>query len=132
MSQIKVLVIDDEADMNVVAMMLRTLGYNVTFLHNDEKAPLKEQDVITALQGVDVLLTDGFMPGLDGSDVIRIALDQGLSLDRICVMTGFLKEDLRERIFALGLGVTQILQKPFTKEDLRQFMKKACDTVPAM
>lgn len=130
MSQIKVLVIDDEADINVVAMMLQRIGYDATFLHNDGKAPLQEQDVITALQGVDVLLTDGFMSGLDGSDMIRIALDQGLSLDRICVITGFLKEDLKQRIRALG--VTRILEKPFNMDDLRQFMETACATVSAV
>jgi CheY-like chemotaxis protein len=127
MNQIKVLVIDDQADMDVVARLLQSAGYDAVFLHNDEKSPLQEHDVVTALQGVDILLTDGCMTGLDGSDMIRIALEQGLSLDHVFVLTGFLKEDLRERI--LALGVTQILEKPIKPADLKQAIDEVCQNI---
>ena len=130
MNKISILVIDDEDDKHVVAEMLQKIGYNAVFLHNDKRAPLQEQDVITALQGVDVLLTDGFMTGLDGADMIRIALEQGLSVTRACVMTGYLKGDLPQRINALG--AIRILEKPFGMDELRQFMDEVCAAVPAM
>ena len=124
MSQIKVLVIDDEADKAVVAEMLQRIGYDATFLHNNESCPLQEQDVIIALQGNDVLLTDGFMTGLDGADMIRIALEQGLLVTRVCVMSGCLKGDLPQRISALG--AIRILEKPFGIDQLKCFMSEAC------
>lgn len=118
MSQLKVLVIDDDDVVgSVLAEMLCVLGYNAVFLHNAKGAPLHESTIKEALVNVDFVFSDGQMPGFDGSAIIGFALDMGISLDRVTVVTGFLDEPLKLRIMAFG--AVRILRKPFTMEQVK-------------
>lgn len=125
MSQIKVLVIDDEEVVGeVLTRMLIHLGYDARWLYNDGNHPLEEDQVIEALNGVDLLLTDGVMTGLDGAAMIQIALDHGFSIDRVMVVTAILKGSLPTRL--AQLGQVKILQKPFKMDELETAVSILC------
>ena len=82
------LVDDDKAVRTVLAEQLRELGFHV-----DEVADGKSAiDRLKSSDEYDVLLTDFAMPGMNGLDTIRTAVEQRPSL-RALLMTGYADED---------------------------------------
>jgi DNA-binding NtrC family response regulator len=117
MKSATILVVDDERPVRRLAeRMLQSAGYQVCTAESpDEAIAIAER-----LQcGLNLLLTDMRMPGVDGHDLI-------LKIRRICphidtmVYSGFLPDDGRERNYP-------ILPKPFTKDQLLGAVKTILD-----
>ena len=103
------LVDDDKAVRTVLAEQLRELGFTV-----DEVAD--GRSAIDRLKGngeYDVLLTDFAMPGMNGIDTIRTAVQQRPTI-RALLMTGYADEDA----VADARSKVPIIRKPINLEEL--------------
>jgi CheY-like chemotaxis protein len=107
----RILVIEDNLDLrDYLRLALETQGYQVLTARNGEEA-------LGYLNGhpVDVVLTDIFMPEMDGIETIA-ALRKLFPDIRVIAMSG------RPGVDYLGvareLGVTRTLRKPFDIEEL--------------
>lgn len=108
----KILVIDDSVSvLELVEGILRGAGHEVTTADAGKKGVS-----ILSSQPLDLVITDIFMPDLDGVEVIRTArrLRPGLCVLAMSVVTG--KRGLLEAARALGAAGT--LLKPFAAGEL--------------
>ncbi|HYM74012.1 MAG TPA: response regulator [Stellaceae bacterium] len=116
-----VLVVEDNPGMRrVVLRQLRELGYRV--LDCDRAAAALE---LLQSEKIDLLLTDIVMPsGLDGVELARIAHERWPAL-RIVLTSGF----PQARVEGNGdlLGGLQLLNKPYSKEELAAATRAALD-----
>lgn len=114
-----ILVVDDES-------MVRTLSRHL--LEQGGFDVLEAEDASQALQvlhagsGVDVMLTDVVMPGLNGFELRQRALAEFPCLP-VVMMSGF-AEDALEKMGA-GAADIRILPKPFTAQQLRRAVDEA-------
>src|SRR5579859_922570 len=114
----RLLVVDDEPD--VLQALVQTLeleGYAVTGYGSGQQA-------LAALRsgGCDVLLTDLFMPGLDGLGLLRAGLELDPDLVGL-IMSG--KGSVASAVEALQLGAFDYLLKPYNVEALLQTVRRA-------
>ena len=105
MSQARILVIDDEQSIvKYVVMILRRNRYDVHSA-NDASAALQKAEELSC--GLNLLITDIVMPGMDGDELVR-------TIRRICpyvdvlAMSGALPESNR------GFVNCRFLKKPFS------------------
>jgi CheY-like chemotaxis protein len=106
MAQTKVLVVDDDASLRVtLAANLELEGFKVLEADSGEAALAAVQ-----AEGVDLVLTDIRMPGIDGVQLFR-RLKRLLPGVPVVLMTAFALEQLVQE--ALGEGVFALLFKPF-------------------
>lgn len=120
----KVLVVDDDELVRpTVSAMLSLLSFNVT-----EASRGKDALQLISEENFDLIVTDLFMPGVDGFDLI-IKIRKITSKTPIILMTG------GGRFFPQGsgalnsvtdsaefLGASVVLQKPFRKENLTRVL----------
>jgi CheY-like chemotaxis protein len=110
----RVLVVDDNPDMrDSTRILLEKLGYHVETAA-DGAAALRSQ----RSRGVDVVLTDIFMAGIEGMETIASFKREWPQL-RIVAMSGGgsrSKKDYLEAAIQVGADAT--LQKPFTLQAL--------------
>lgn len=119
----KVLAIDDSAAMLAhVAHVLEQAGHQVLTAGN-----CKEGLALLAADGVDVILTDIYMPDQDGLDVIRQAMKLRPRTPIIAMssMTG--KWSMMK--IAKLMGACQGLPKPFSDAALIAAVAQACGQV---
>ena len=114
-TRLKILVIDDEPQIvELVGLMLGSLGHHVTSCHDPQEAMSKVEK-----GGYDLVLTDLGMPGLSGWEVAE-RVQRISPKTRVVLMTGwgasFKEEDLKEK------GVDALLTKPFRLNDILQVM----------
>jgi PAS domain S-box-containing protein len=114
--QAVLLVEDDDAVRGTSAKMLRAQGYRVVESRSGEEA-------LAYLNGngggVDLLLTDVIMPGMNGRELA----DQAAELDprlRIVFMSGYTSESVSE-----DFGSIPFIQKPFTSHELQRTVREA-------
>jgi CheY-like chemotaxis protein len=113
----RILVVDDAATIReVCAELIRDLGYEV-----DVVADAGEALDRLRTERFDAVVTDIMMPGMDGWQLMAAAIREQPML-RLVVMTGAAVEGDRERALALGVP---LLQKPFTREELREALQVA-------
>jgi len=107
----RVLVIEDNGDMrNLLRLVLEDAGHDVlTATHG------KEGLAYVNGHRVDVVVTDLFMPEMDGIEVIA-ALRQQFPGVRIVAMSG--RPGVDYLPVARELGAAQILRKPFEMDEL--------------
>jgi len=116
---VRVLYIDDE---EIILQMTKRLldrrGFSVTPFVNPEKA-------IAALQAnasiCDVVVTDYNMPVMSGLAVLRAIRIIRPELP-VFLASGFITEDLSQQ--AVAAGVTHIIRKPFTADELCQALAR--------
>jgi CheY-like chemotaxis protein len=72
--------------------------------------------------GVDIVLTDLMMPGMDGLELLRRIKDRWPALPVIMV-TGY--ATISTAMEAMRLGAFDYIAKPFTREELRGIVKRA-------
>ena len=108
-----VLVVDDEQGvLRVLATMLRTEGFRVVEASSGEAATRR----IDAGESFDLVITDLYMPGTSGMDVVektRLAN----AARRVVVMSGY--GDVASDSRLAEHAIDGVLSKPFTLSDVR-------------
>jgi CheY-like chemotaxis protein len=116
-----VLVVDDEADVRLIArMVLSADGYEVREVGTGEAA----MDALSGGDAPDVVLLDVRLPGIDGWEVLRrVRTDPALASMPVIVFTA----DLGARSEApVHLGDADVLiTKPFQADDLLAAIRAA-------
>jgi PAS domain S-box-containing protein len=108
---------DDSAVREVTSAMLRELGYRVVEAGSGGAA----LDILREGRHVDILLADYAMPGMNGAEAVRAALELRPGLP-VLFITGYADlKALRE------VGEERIIQKPFRDEELSRKVLAALD-----
>jgi DNA-binding NtrC family response regulator len=116
----RILVIDDEKRMvEVIAMVLRRDGYEVTPEVDAEKAL-----ALHAAEPFDLLITDLRMPGPDGLEVLRRAREVEPEL-RVILITAH--GSVTSAVEALREGAFDYVEKPFDNDELKALVRRALD-----
>lgn len=112
---ITVLLVDDDTLVRRrLVMLLEALGYDVLQAASAEEAlDLAERSE----QRIDLLLTDVFMPGLDGFE-LAVRLRRFLPGARALVMTGYAQDALLKGF------VSEVLVKPFDLHELVDALRR--------
>jgi CheY-like chemotaxis protein len=110
----RILVIDDEDLMRqVIKEMLEVEGYAVTTAANGKEGLQLYQRELP-----DLIITDIFMPEMEGLETIR-ALQQDSSMVKIIAISGGGDRGMTSFLaYAKRFGALCALQKPFSREDL--------------
>jgi len=123
----KILIVDDFSTMRrIIKNLLRDLGFNNT---------VEADDGITALPilqagGIDFLVTDWNMPGMQGIDLLKtVRADEKLATLPVLMVTA---ETKREQIIeAAQAGVNGYIVKPFTAATLKEKIEKIFERINA-
>ena len=106
-----ILVIDDDADsVEALVELLRLSGYQAIPAHSAAEA----LDVLDERQGVDLVVSDVRMPGVDGLDLIRVLRHRFPTLRTILVSGLPLTDD-----DVVPREASVILSKPVSIEELQ-------------
>ncbi len=108
-----VLVDDDDGSRRAMAMGLRRVGWEVVEFDNGEGAIA----YLRSGEGVDVLVTDVRMPGMDGYEVLRLAREYRPEMG-VLMVTAF--GDVEDAVRALKAGADDYLTKPVNLVELRR------------
>jgi CheY-like chemotaxis protein len=119
----RILLIDDEEMIReVVKEMLEVEGYVVTTAANG-----KEGLQIYQRESPDLIITDIFMPEMEGLETIR-TLQQDSSRVRIIAISGGGERGMISFLsYAKRFGALRTLQKPFSREDLLRTVREVLD-----
>ncbi len=116
----RLLVLDDEPRMvDILAMVLRREGYEVTSCTDADRAL-----EILAAEPFDLLITDLRMPGRDGLEVLRSARAESPELP-VILMTAH--ASVRTAIAAMKEGAVDYVEKPFDNDELKALVRRALD-----
>jgi two-component system chemotaxis response regulator CheY len=123
----KILIVDDFSTMRrIIKNLLRDLGFNNT---------VEADDGLTALPilnagGIDFLVTDWNMPGMQGIDLLKtVRADDKLASLPVLMVTA---ETKREQIIeAAQAGVNGYIVKPFTAATLKEKIEKIFERIDA-
>ena len=124
----RVLVIDDDAGIRrITQILVEQLGHDVESAHDGAEG-------LDKLFGIDLVLLDVVMPGLDGFDVCRRIRQHPAGADLpVIIVTTF--ETREHRLLAVEAGANDFIAKPVDETELRVRttsllkMKEAQDTV---
>ena len=118
---IKLLIVDDETRfLNAIAQRLRKRGFDVRTAENGEIAIGLARE-----EKFDIALVDLKMPGMDGSEVLRVLKDEHEFLEAI-ILTGH--GSLDSAVELTKLGAFSYLPKPYELEKLIQVLQDAYQT----
>ena len=106
----KILVVDDEvAVLDLISMVLKREGYDVSTAVDGKSALLK-----TSSEKFDLILLDLMLPDIDGNDVCkRIRLDQDVPIIMVTA-----KGDTIDKVLGLEFGADDYITKPFDNREL--------------
>jgi CheY-like chemotaxis protein len=111
----RILVVDDRPDVRLAFLyMLEASGYQVAEASNGTEAL-----AVLARESIDVILTDLYMPGMDGLGLLRVIKHSAGRQPRVIAMTG--SDHLGQGASleaARVLGADAVLLKPLTREQL--------------
>ncbi len=115
MRKFSVLIVDDEKDMRrTCAQVVESLGWSAETASGGDEALSK-----LAMEPVDVVLLDQYMPGTDGMEVLR-RIRAELPGVEVVMMTG--RGTVRLAVEALRSGAVHFLEKPFGRERLEEIL----------
>ena len=123
----KILIVDDFSTMRrIIKNLLRELGFNNTVEADDGLTALP----ILQAGGIDFLVTDWNMPGMQGIDLLKaVRADPKLSSIPVLMVTA---ETKREQIMvAAQAGVNGYVVKPFTAATLKDKIDKIFERIEA-
>ena len=123
----KILVVDDFSTMRrIIKNLLRALGFNNTIEADDGLTALP----ILQAGGIDFLVTDWNMPGMQGIDLLKaVRANEKLSTIPVLMVTA---ETKREQIIvAAQAGVNGYVVKPFTAATLKEKINKIFERIDA-
>ena len=121
----KILIVDDFSTMRrIIKNLLRDLGFTNTVEADDGTTALP----ILNAGGIDFLVTDWNMPGMQGIDLLRhVRADEKLSTMPVLMVTA---EQKREQIIeAAQAGVNGYIVKPFTAATLKEKIDKIFERI---
>jgi two-component system chemotaxis response regulator CheY len=121
----KILIVDDFSTMRrIIKNLLRDLGFNNTQEADDGLTALP----ILQAGGIDFLITDWNMPGMQGIDLLKtVRADENLSSLPVLMVTA---ETKREQIIAAAqAGVNGYIVKPFTAATLKDKIEKIFERI---
>ncbi len=121
----KILIVDDFSTMRrIIKNLLRDLGFTNTVEADDGNTAVP----ILKAGGIDFLVTDWNMPGMQGIDLLRhVRADEKLSKMPVLMVTA---EQKREQIIeAAQAGVNGYIVKPFTAATLREKIDKIFERI---
>lgn len=104
---------DDKATRDLVKRALEADGHEVELTQDGGEALERLAESATA---PDILISDVHMPGIDGIEVARRAIETSPSL-KLLLMSGFAEELDRAR--ALPTDTLAVIIKPFTLDQIR-------------
>ena len=108
---------DDKATRDLVKRALEAEGHTVELTQDGSEA----LDRLTEAAGsLDLLVSDVNMPGIDGIELARNAIERAPSL-KLLLMSGFSEE--LERARALPTDQLAIIGKPFTLDQIRSTVR---------
>lgn len=123
----KILIVDDFSTMRrIIKNLLRDLGFNNTQEADDGLTALP----ILQAGGIDFLITDWNMPGMQGIDLLKtVRADENLASLPVLMVTA---ETKREQIIeAAQAGVNGYIVKPFTAATLKDKIEKIFERINA-
>jgi two-component system chemotaxis response regulator CheY len=123
----KFLVVDDFSTMRrIIKNLLHDLGYQNVVEADDGKTALP----VLQAGGIDVLITDWNMPGMQGVELLRqVRADERLKKLPVLMLTA---EAKREQIVeAAQAGVSGYVIKPFTAATLKEKIDKIFAVKPS-
>jgi two-component system, chemotaxis family, chemotaxis protein CheY len=123
----KILVVDDFSTMRrIIKNLLRDLGFTNTTEADDGLTAMP----ILQAGGIDFLVTDWNMPGMQGIDLLKaVRADENLSHLPVLMVTA---ETKREQIIeAAQAGVNGYIVKPFTAGTLKDKIDKIFERIDA-
>ena len=114
----KILVVDDSTTMRrIICNSLRAAGFTDLVEAGDGNEALKQ------VAGVELVLTDWNMPGMDGLSLVK-ALRSQASTSRVPIIM-VTSEGAREEVMeALAAGVNDYIVKPFSRDILAVKVKE--------
>ncbi len=121
----KILIVDDFSTMRrIIKNLLRDLGFTNTVEADDGTTALP----ILNAGGIDFLVTDWNMPGMQGIDLLKhVRADDKLSSMPVLMVTA---EQKREQIIeAAQAGVNGYIVKPFTAATLKEKIDKIFERI---
>lgn len=121
----KILIVDDFSTMRrIIKNLLRDLGFNNTVEADDGNTALP----VLNSGGIDFLITDWNMPGMEGIDLVKACrADDKLKTLPILMVTA---EAKREQIVAAAqAGVNGYVVKPFTAATLKEKIDKIFERI---
>jgi DNA-binding NtrC family response regulator len=119
--KIRLLIVDDEVDfLDSIARRLEIRGFDVT------KASRGDEALQAASEGgFDLALLDLKMPGIDGTEVLRILKEEHKYLE-VIMLTGHGSID--SAVECTKLGAFSYLSKPYEMEKLLEVLRDAYET----
>jgi DNA-binding NtrC family response regulator len=109
---------DDENELKLLRGLIAQLGYGVVTATNGEEALAKLE-----ARPVSAIITDLFMPRIDGAELLRTLLDRGILTPAI-VYTGF--GDMEQAVsFVHELNAFWFLEKPARTDVLATLLSRA-------
>ena len=117
-NKIKLLLVDDEVDfLTAIAERLTLKDFDVTVASNGEEAIASAENDL-----FDVAIVDFKMPGMDGTQVLKVLKERHKYLE-IIMLTGHATID--SAIECTKLGAFKYLEKPYNFEKLVEAIKEA-------
>ena len=117
----KVLFVDDEvAILEITKLLLSSLGFE-TFVANSGKMAIEILDDKAKQQQIQIIFLDLTMPEMSGLEVLEWINKNNVKIPTI-LQTGI--KDKKEIEKATILGIKDYMIKPYTKEQLYQFIVK--------
>lgn len=125
MSGVKVLLVDDEADLlDILKMDMESLGYEALTANNGQDALNIMKKVKDGSLWINAVLSDINMPIMNGLIFLRELRAMGLETPFV-FFSGYGDKD--KTIEALRLGALDFLEKPYDPDILISTMKKASE-----
>jgi len=109
MNQIKILVVEDDTDINMlIKKILEKNDFNVMQAFSGTEAQLR-----SSMDHYDVVLLDLMLPGITGEQLIPIICEKNITIIVLSAKAG-----LKDRVNVLNLGADNYITKPFEAEDV--------------
>jgi len=115
-----ILVVDDERDIRILAAdIIKTLGHTPILSPDGQHA----YELLKVNDSIDLLITDIFMPKMDGRELIRkFRGNNEHSKIPILAMSGYISHKEIPTLF--DLGADAFLDKPFSYNDFENIIRK--------
>jgi FixJ family two-component response regulator len=118
-NRIVAIVDDDEAVRTATVSLVRSLGHDVRSFASAEDFLRHGDD-----EGIDCLVTDVHMPGIDGTALHRHLIARGRTYP-VVFMTGYPDDAMRDSVMAAGAFC--YLGKPFSGDELVACLERALE-----